>query len=171
MSTVHHIFLHIFNSFCMELNSFGIAHEYRHQPMHDPDQFVSLGDLASRLPLAAPLADHTPPWPWANMTGQMHGYGYMWVWVGVCPSDTPAHTHTFGVGMGWSIYPWFHGYVPQMGIFWGMSFTNEFKMTMALFEKPWVDYSQMSSRWPWPCWRYPLGGSKSLTYVIYCHTI
>ena len=50
-----------------------------------------------------------------------HEYGYMWVWVGVCPPDTPAHTHIPGVGMGW-------------GISWGMSFTNEFKIAMALFK-------------------------------------
>ena len=36
--------------------------------MHDPDQFVSQGDLAFRLPLAASPADRAPPWPWANMT-------------------------------------------------------------------------------------------------------
>ena len=67
-STVRCIFLHIFNSFQTGLNSFGIACKYQPQPMHDPDWFVSQGDLAFQPPLAAPLADCTPSWPWANMT-------------------------------------------------------------------------------------------------------
>ena len=67
-SMVRCVFLHVFNSFRTGLNSFGIAREYRHRPTHDPDQFVSQGDLAFRPPLAASPADRAPSWPWANMT-------------------------------------------------------------------------------------------------------
>ena len=83
-SIIRQVILHVFDSFCTRFNLFGIAHEYRHCPSHDPDAFLSAKDLsnfthsaleqvvhepAARQECPSPLRDnHVPPWPWANMS-------------------------------------------------------------------------------------------------------
>ena len=55
-STIHHMFLHMFDSFHTQFNCFRIAHEYWHRPTHDPESFVSLEDLANSK--SGQLPDH-----------------------------------------------------------------------------------------------------------------
>lgn len=72
-SSVQHVFLHVFNTFCTQFNKFLIARDYRHCPTHDPDSFVHLNDLSapSSFSLSSQRdiqATHPPPWPWTNMS-------------------------------------------------------------------------------------------------------
>ena len=71
--TVHHMFLHMFDSFRISFNQFWIACEYQHQPTHNQDSFLSLDKLLNSNPhsLTVPTLqqqDAQPSWSWANMT-------------------------------------------------------------------------------------------------------
>lgn len=72
-STVRRVILHVFDPFRTQFNLFGIARDYQDRPTHDPDSFVSPGDLStthppSQFPTESPAENHAPPWPWSNMT-------------------------------------------------------------------------------------------------------
>ena len=73
-SVIPCVFLHIFDLFWTQFNKFGIAHAYRHCPLHNPDSFLNVDELSqSCQPIVPNLAegcrgDYSPPWPWSNMS-------------------------------------------------------------------------------------------------------
>ena len=71
-STTKCVLLIVYDSFCTQFNRFGIAHEYRHHPSHDPDLFMTSNDLSTSVLLPSsqpddPVHGLPPPWPWRNM--------------------------------------------------------------------------------------------------------
>jgi len=72
-STIPRVFLYVFDSFCTQLNKFGLTCAYQHRPLHDPDVFLPNNKLSqTRDPIISNSAggkhsDHLPPWPWTNM--------------------------------------------------------------------------------------------------------
>ena len=78
LSCIPRVILHVFDSFQMAYNAFGITQDYHHRPTYDPDSFISIYDL-SDLPHSSnanpslqdpPTSSKTqsPPWPWENMS-------------------------------------------------------------------------------------------------------
>ena len=72
------VILHVFNTFCTAFNQFGIARQYRHRPLYDPDAFESIDQLSnvhnsepndpSVFVPPTSLTPPSPPWPWKNMS-------------------------------------------------------------------------------------------------------
>ena len=73
-SILPRVFLHVFDSFRMQFNRFGIAHAYHHRPSHDPESFLFAEELSQTNKSIHTSAgegmhvDYPPPWPWPNMT-------------------------------------------------------------------------------------------------------
>ncbi|KAN0074456.1 hypothetical protein V8E55_011868, partial [Tylopilus felleus] len=73
-SIIPHVILHVWGSFTMLCNKFGITRTYHHHPTHDPDSLLSKEEMSQsqqHVDVNSPQGghrDYSPPWTWSNMS-------------------------------------------------------------------------------------------------------
>lgn len=76
MSFLPHVILIVCDRLATAMNAFGIWRDYPCRPSYDPDSILSANELANKLLLdqaalpvsSEPDTDHSPPWPFPDMS-------------------------------------------------------------------------------------------------------